>query len=127
MDPTCQLGTVQASEGSVMVWGVCSDCEMVPLMRLDTNLTCDRYVSLLFDHLPPFMFNKHSDGLGEFQQDNATPHTSKIASEEPSAEFRHFRWPPKFPDVNIIECIWDALQRAVQNRYPPLLFLLIYE
>ncbi|GFX79039.1 transposable element Tcb2 transposase [Trichonephila clavipes] len=33
-----------------------------------------------------------------------------------SSEFRHFRWPPKFPDMNIIEYIWDALQRAVQKR-----------
>ena len=64
----------------------------------------------------------HSDGLGQFQQDNATPHTSRIVTkwlQEHSSDFRHFRWPPKSPDMNIIEHIWDALQRAVQKRSPP--------
>ncbi|GFT79503.1 transposable element tcb2 transposase [Trichonephila clavipes] len=57
-------------------------------------------------------------------QDNETPHSSRIATEllqEHSSEFRHFRWPPKSPDMNIIEYIWNALQRAVQKRSPPLL------
>ncbi|GFR01259.1 hypothetical protein TNCT_24871 [Trichonephila clavata] len=27
--------------------------------------------------------------------------------------FRHLRWPPKSPDMDIIEYIWDALQRDV--------------
>ncbi|GFX33743.1 transposable element Tcb2 transposase [Trichonephila clavipes] len=63
----------------------------------------------------------HSNGFGEFQQDNATLHASRIAAEWPqehSSEFKHFRWPPKYPDMNIIECIWDALQRAVLKRSP---------
>ncbi|GFS90244.1 transposable element Tcb2 transposase [Trichonephila clavipes] len=38
---------------------------------------------------------------------------------EHSSEFRHFLWPPKSPDMNIIEYIWDAFQRAVQKRSPP--------
>ncbi|GFV00096.1 DDE_3 domain-containing protein [Trichonephila clavipes] len=52
----------------------------------------------------------------------ATPHTCKISTEllqEHSLEFRHFRWPPKSPDMNIIKHILDALQRDVQKRYPP--------
>ncbi|GFX90534.1 DDE_3 domain-containing protein [Trichonephila clavipes] len=64
----------------------------------------------------------HSDVLGEFQQDNATPHTSRIATEwlqKHSSKFRYFRWRPKSPDMNIIEHILDALQCAIQKRYPP--------
>lgn len=81
VDPTCQQGTVQAGGGSVMVWGVCSWHDMGPLIRLNTTLTGDRYVSILSDHLHSFMSIVHSDGLGEFQKDNATPHTSRIATE----------------------------------------------
>ncbi|GFX91981.1 acetyl-CoA carboxylase [Trichonephila clavipes] len=54
----------------------------------------------------------HSNGLREFQQNNATPHTSRIATEclpEHSSEFRRFLWPPKSPDMNIIEHILGAL------------------
>ncbi|GFT00846.1 transposable element Tcb2 transposase [Trichonephila clavipes] len=89
---------------------------MGPLIRLDTTLTGDMYVSMLSDYLHPFMSVVHSDGLGGFQQDIATLHTVRIATEwlqEHSSEFRHFHWPPKFTDMNIIEYIGDTLQRAV--------------
>ncbi|GFV19082.1 transposable element tcb2 transposase [Trichonephila clavipes] len=101
---------------------VCNWRDMRPLIRLDMTLTDDKYVNILPDLLHPFMSIVHSDGLGEFQQDNATPHTSIIATEglqEHSSEFRHFRWLPKSPDTNIIEPIWDTLQWAVQKRSPP--------
>ncbi|GFW41958.1 transposable element Tcb1 transposase [Trichonephila clavipes] len=115
-------GTVKAGGGSVMVWAVCSWRDMGPLIRLDTTLAGDRYVSILSDHLHPFMSIANSDGLWEFRQKNATPHTSRIATywfQEHSSEFRHFRWPSKTPDMNIVEYIWNALQHAVQKRYHP--------
>ncbi|GBO19781.1 hypothetical protein AVEN_180313-1 [Araneus ventricosus] len=64
----------------------------------------------------------HSDEFGQFQEDNATPHTSRVATEwlqEHSSDFRHFHCPPKSPDMNIFEPIWVALQCAVQKRSPP--------
>ncbi|GFW33947.1 transposable element Tcb2 transposase [Trichonephila clavipes] len=118
MDPTCQQETVQDDGGSVMVWGLCSWSDMGPLIRLHTTLTGEWYVSILH----PFMSIVHSGGLGECKQDNATPHTSRVATDwlqEHFAEFRHFRWPPKSPDMSIIEHISDVLQRAVQKRSPP--------
>ncbi|GFW67866.1 transposable element Tcb2 transposase [Trichonephila clavipes] len=98
---------------------------MGPLIRLDMSLTSERYVGILSDHVHPFMSIVHSDRLGEFQQDNATPHTSRIATEwlqEHSSEFRHFRWPPKYLDMNSITYIWDALQRAIQKNLHPSYF-----
>ncbi|GFQ95990.1 hypothetical protein TNCT_384461 [Trichonephila clavata] len=38
---------VQAGGGSVMVWNMCSWRDMRSLIRLDTNLTGDRYVNIL--------------------------------------------------------------------------------
>ncbi|GBL96841.1 hypothetical protein AVEN_118960-1, partial [Araneus ventricosus] len=35
------------------------------------------------------------------------------------ADFRHFHWPPKSPEMNIIEDIRDALLHAVEKRSPP--------
>ncbi|GBN05057.1 hypothetical protein AVEN_31966-1 [Araneus ventricosus] len=64
----------------------------------------------------------HSDGLGQFQQDNATPHASRVASkwlQEHSSDFRHFHCPPKSPEMNIIEDIGDALLYSVEKRSPP--------
>ncbi|GFU08080.1 transposable element Tcb2 transposase [Trichonephila clavipes] len=67
------------------------------LIRLDTTLTGDGY------------------------QDNVTPHTSRTATEwlqDHASELRHFLWPPKSLDMNIVKYIWDALQHAVQKRSP---------
>ncbi|GBN26156.1 hypothetical protein AVEN_253069-1 [Araneus ventricosus] len=64
----------------------------------------------------------HSDEFGQFQQDNATPHASRIATkalQEHSSDFRHFHWSPKSSEMNIIEPIWVALQCAAQRRSPP--------
>ncbi|GBN75579.1 hypothetical protein AVEN_88134-1 [Araneus ventricosus] len=80
------------------------------------------YLSILSDHLHSFMSIVHSDGLAQFQQDNATPHASRVATnwlQEHSFDFRHFHWPPKSPEMNIIEDIRDALLHAVEKRSPP--------
>ncbi|GFV00290.1 transposable element Tcb2 transposase [Trichonephila clavipes] len=111
------------ADGRVRVW-------RQPHESMDptyTTLTGDRYVSILYYHLHSFMYIMHSDGLGKFQPDNETPHTSRIATEgllEHSSEFRHFRSPPNCTDMNIIVHIWDVLQRAVQKRSSPPLILI---
>ncbi|GBO35721.1 hypothetical protein AVEN_152046-1 [Araneus ventricosus] len=54
--------------------------------------------------------------------DNATLHASRVATkwlQEHSSDFRHFHWPPKSPDMNIIEDIWDDLLHVVEKRSPP--------
>ncbi|GBO16482.1 hypothetical protein AVEN_260726-1 [Araneus ventricosus] len=79
-DPVCQQGTVQSGGASVVVWDVCSWRDMGPLISLETTLTGERYFSILSDHLHSFMSIVHSDGLGQFQQDNATPHASLLLS-----------------------------------------------
>ncbi|GFV66741.1 putative transposase [Trichonephila clavipes] len=55
--------------------------DMGSLISVDTTLTGDMYVSLLSPHLHPFMSIVHPGGLGEFKQDNRTPHMSRIAAE----------------------------------------------
>ncbi|GBM93699.1 hypothetical protein AVEN_74417-1 [Araneus ventricosus] len=96
--------------------------DMGPLIRLETTLTGDRYLSILPDHLHSFMFIVHSDGLGQFHQDNATPHASRVATkwlQDHFSDFRHFHWPPKSPEMNIIEDIRDALLHAVEKISTP--------
>ncbi|GBM52073.1 hypothetical protein AVEN_131093-1 [Araneus ventricosus] len=120
--PCLSIKDYQSGGASVMVWDVCSWRDMFPLICLETTLTGDRYLSILFDHLHSFMSILHSDGLGQFQQDNATPHTSRVATkwlQEHSSDFRRFHWPPKSPEMNIIEDIRDVLLHAVEKRSPP--------
>ncbi|GBN83712.1 hypothetical protein AVEN_209705-1 [Araneus ventricosus] len=105
-----------------MVWGVGSWRDMGPLLCLETPLTGDRYLSILSDHLHSFMSIVHFEGFRRFQQDNATPYESRVATkwlQEYSSDFRHFHWPPKFPDMSINEDIRDALLHAIEKRSPP--------
>ncbi|GBL82469.1 hypothetical protein AVEN_252597-1 [Araneus ventricosus] len=115
-------GRIQSGGTSVMVWDVCSWRGMGPLIRLETTLTGDRYLTILSDHLHSYMPIVHSNGLGQFQQDNATPHASRVAIkclQEHSSDIRHFHWPPKSPEMNIIEDIRDALLHAVEKISQP--------
>ncbi|GBM50521.1 hypothetical protein AVEN_160743-1 [Araneus ventricosus] len=87
------FGTLQSVGASVMVWDVCSWRDMGPLIRLETTLKGDRYLSILSDRLHSFMSIVHSDGLGQFQQDNGTPHASRVTTkwlQEHSSNFRYF-------------------------------------
>ncbi|GBM77565.1 hypothetical protein AVEN_13314-1 [Araneus ventricosus] len=64
----------------------------------------------------------HSDGSVQFQQDNETPHASRVATkwlQEHSYDLRHFYRPSKSSEMNIIEDIWDFLLHAVEKRSPP--------
>ncbi|GBL83708.1 hypothetical protein AVEN_132626-1 [Araneus ventricosus] len=94
---------------------------MGPLIRLETTLRGNRYLSILSDHLHSFMSIFHSDGLGQFQQENGTPHASRVPTkwlQEHSSDFRHFHWPPESPEINIIEDNRDALLPAVEKISP---------
>ncbi|GBN67747.1 hypothetical protein AVEN_164438-1 [Araneus ventricosus] len=61
----------------------------------------------------------HAHGV---EQDNATPHESRVATkwlQEYSSDLRHFHCPPKSPDMSIIEDIRDALLHGIEKRSPP--------
>ncbi|GBO10760.1 hypothetical protein AVEN_174959-1 [Araneus ventricosus] len=115
------------STGDCLIWwSLCDGMGRVQLAWYGTPDTSrddsDRYLSILPNHLHSFMSTVHSDGLGQFQQNNATPNALRVATkwlQEHSSDFRHFHWPPKSPEMNIIEDIRDALLHAVENRSPP--------
>ena len=121
MDPNCQQGTVQAGGGSVMVWAVFSWHGLGPLVRLDRTLTGNAYVQLLGDHLQPFMDFMYPNNDGIFMDDNAPCHRATTVRdwfEEHSGQFQRMIWPPRSPDMNPIEHLWDIIERSVRAQNP---------
>ena len=55
MDPSCLVSTVQAGGGGVMVWGIFSCHTLGPLVPVEHHVNTTAYLSIVTDHLHPFM------------------------------------------------------------------------
>ncbi|GFU77109.1 DDE_3 domain-containing protein [Trichonephila clavipes] len=75
------------------------------------TLTGQRYVHILRPHVGPYL-----NGLpgAIFQQDNARPHTARVAHDF----LRHFQtlpWPDRSPYLSPVEHVWDQLKRQMSS------------
>ncbi len=80
MDPSCLVSTVQAGDGGVMVWGIFSCHTLGPLVPIEHHLNTTVYLSIVVDHVHPFMTTVYHL-LMYFQQDNAPCHKAQIISD----------------------------------------------
>ncbi|GFX40654.1 transposable element Tc1 transposase [Trichonephila clavipes] len=82
------------------------------LIVMRGTLTGQRYVDdILRPHVGPFR-NGLSGAI--FQQDNAHPHTARVAQNF----LRHFQtlpWPARSPDLSPAEHVWDQLKRQMPS------------
>ncbi len=80
MDPSCLVSMVQAGGGAVMVWGIFSWYTLGPLVPIEPRLNSTSYLSIVADHVHPFMTTVYPSSDGFFQQDIAPCHKAQIIS-----------------------------------------------
>ncbi|MCI4388573.1 hypothetical protein PGIGA_G00087550 [Pangasianodon gigas] len=122
MAPGCTMGRRQAGRGSVMLWAMFCWETLGPVIHVDVTLTRTIYLNIAADQVHPFMATVFPNGSGLFQQDNAPCHSAKIVQawfEEHDKEFRVLTWPPNYPDVNLIDHLWDVLDKQVWSMEAP--------
>ncbi|GFW28864.1 transposable element Tc3 transposase [Trichonephila clavipes] len=101
-----------ARTGDVMVWGDIAYDSRSTFIVMHGTLMGQRYVDdILRPHVGPFL-----NGLpgAILQQDNACPHTARVAQDFP----RHFQtlpWPARSPDLFPVEPVWDQLKRQMPS------------
>ncbi len=103
MDPSCLV--------SIYSWHT-----LVPLVPIEHCLNATAYLSIVADHVHPFMTTVYPSSDGYFQQDNAPCHKAQIISDwflEHDNEFTLLKCPPLAPDLNPIGNLWDVVEREI--------------
>uniref|UniRef100_A0A9J7X6Q2 Tc3 transposase DNA binding domain-containing protein n=1 Tax=Cyprinus carpio carpio TaxID=630221 RepID=A0A9J7X6Q2_CYPCA len=79
MGPSCLVSMVQAGSVGVMVWGIFSWHTLGPLVPIEHHLNTTAYLSIVADHVHPFMTTVYPSSDGYFQQDNAPCHNHTMS------------------------------------------------
>lgn len=115
---SCFSPRVQFGGGGVMIWGGISLEARTDLVLLrGGSLNADRYIrECLEQHVVPYM-----PFIGEnflLMQDNARPHIARMTRQYLNdVGIQVLDWPPRSPDLNPIEHMWDKLGRRLRQNY----------
>ncbi len=81
------------------------DIFLTHLVPIEHRLNATAYLSIVADHVHPFMTTVYPSSDGYFQQDNAPCHKAQIISDwflEHDKVFILLKWPPQSPGLNPI-------------------------
>ncbi|CAB5369723.1 unnamed protein product [Rhizophagus irregularis] len=119
LNPDCISVTVKHSP-SKMFWGCFSWSGLGPIVPLNGSVTGQTHAQVINDFVVPTLHTHFPQGNGIFQEDNAVPHRSGVATAaRENAGIVTLDWPAQSPDINPIENIWAEMKMMIRRRSPP--------
>jgi len=99
----------------INIWGAILKNHKIIFEIFDKTLNSDKYVDILNNFILP-LHNTNKKLI--YQQDNAPSHTSiksiKFFSEN---KIEVMYWPPRSPDLNPIENLWNLIKQETRKKY----------
>lgn len=120
LDPRFTKKRVKHGCGKVTVWGMITPDGPGRLVRIHGNMDKFLYRSILEDDLLGTFEDLEMDPRKFiFQHDNDPKHTAAVVKEWfQENHINVLPWAPSSADINIIEHVWDRLDRQVRSRNP---------
>jgi transposase len=98
----------------IMVWGAIRRSGVGPLVRVNGNLTANRYLEILNEVIPQIQRNHNF----VWMHDNAPAHRARIVQQYfAEHRIRLLPWPPYSPDLNPIENVWGYITQNVSRSH----------
>ena len=104
-----------------MVWGCIWKGGMGPLIFCNESVNSEFYCEKTLANFLPWYKEKLNDGPSLLlQEDNAPAHSSKFTKAWKSQSCINLldNWPASSPDLNLIEWVWDMLEKRIRKRKP---------
>ncbi|XP_077328148.1 general transcription factor 3C polypeptide 6 isoform X2 [Lithobates pipiens] len=118
-DERYTIPTVKQSRGSLMFWGCVSSKGTGNLVKIDCKMNTICYQKILEEYLHSSARKLCMGHTWTFQHDNDPKHKAKLTCHWlQQNKVKVLEWPSQFPDLNIIEPLWEDLKHAVHARQP---------
>ncbi|CAF2781502.1 unnamed protein product [Rotaria sp. Silwood2] len=115
--PFCFRPRVQGGGGSISVWGAMTAKGVGPLVFYDGRMNGKNYIDVIQNELLPYI-KKNFDGSDPwyYVQDNAPCHKSEFSMKWfKKNKINLLDWPAVSPDFNVIENLWDIIDKKLTN------------
>ena len=115
LSPLYTLKTIKHGGGNVIVWSSFSWCGVGPLHRIQGTIDQHMYKEILENIMLPYA-EENLPLVWKFQQDNDPKHTAKsVKMWFYAKKINVLEWPAQSPDLNLIENLWEDVDRNI-NR-----------